>query len=1821
MKIKVGDREVVALVDSGATRSLVKDSLVSSNHMSNAFSSGIIGLGGSRLPIIGETTVNLSLLDMDFSLDCLVVDSSGIEDDLILGIDFLRQNKVSLNMARKRMAFKRMDDSIINIYLNDDNNFSKIVYERVPVYCKNNVDVSSDQIVRIPVTFGTTFINNDTEASDRSLYYEAENDLIETMDGVMSQDSSDQYVWAKNLASGGTVKQGKVLGYAYSILTMDDENEEQTWSEQKINTDFKFEDNLSEEEKEKVKKMLYRVKEVLSVGDNDIGDAKVEPHKIEVTSSTPIWQKHRNFSQPINDEIEKQCKELVANDILEYSNSDWSSPVVPVRKGDGSLRLCVDYRQVNKVTKKENFPMPNMSNCIYRPNKVKYFTKIDLVRGYYQVPIHEQSQKYTAFSTVQSQYQFKRLSFGLKNSGMAFQRVMQQILAPVLNTNIIIYIDDVLVMTETFEEHVILVEKVLSLLASYNIKIKVSKCEMFKSQVNFLGHVINSEGIMKSPEFIQKVKNVEKPKTVKEMRQFLGLINFQRKFIKNCSFWTKPLSEWTVGARGKKIEWSEKMEDSYKKLIEEVEKEVMLAYPDYSQEASKMELYVDASGSGCGACLMQKNKDDNRVIAYASMSFSDTERRYSATDRELAALRWGIITFKCFLAGVAFVLVTDHKPLVYLNNMCSTKSRLMRTLEELAEYEFEVRYRPGIQNEAADFLSRLNDSDKRETGEVIDHKYLPKELNKICDIEGGGDSMFQALLVAMKEAKENDGYSGDIPVSHEQLRNCLVTELLEHLENYGLNKGKQTKSRLRLMKSVGQQPVDEILMAASRLYNLKVLVYHGMKSPISFVYEDTEDKIIIRLQCVSLMHYNPLYERRKIHEEYVDDKYVNLGIIKNDTNQVSFINTPVEAEVDLCNSVQSCEHSVYHVKTRVIGYTDKEYCCLLDTGAQVSLMGLQVYEDLKEAGVISEKKDCGSILNGIDKSKTKVLCYAEVNLEINGCSTRRQPFAVIDDDSIPCCFLLGANFLVINNLEIDFSRDLLVFNQRLTVERYLISCAFLNQKEFYRFGIDAYMGLSVISNDYCESDTDDEGSSELLIPKYVIPHDQLKKMQQGNYALKKLRTKLLNKVPTKHWNCPSIKQFKRSYKDLRLLNGLIVKGLGVNSSVVVSFPFLVELVSKTHTKLCHIGRQKLFDSIKSQFWHPGLERICGDFCRSCIQCQLCKTSKTEETPPVIKIKATRPFELVSVDLLMFERSRRGNIVLLVLVDHFSKWLAAVPIRDKRSETVARALKERILATLPRIPDRLLSDNGPEFIGSEFKGVLQEFNIEGCHSSPYHAPGNGACERMNRTIIQMLKVFDDRKWDENISNVVINYNNMKHSETNTSPSLCILTQQHDMKLKFPVDKEILQTWKLGHPNFCSYKVNQKVLKKVRRVGNLVRNKLEPRYEGPYIIKKVQSNGLSYEICKDDDETITKVNHRDLKTWYDVPKYLGKHLNEIQPEEPPADEDSWVTKNAGRGMLLLSSSDSEDCSSGSDSESTSSDQLSDSSEGSSSDYSDLSLDKVSQIGTTDLIDIERDAKVGDIVGSKPKTDNSHLCLIPNQSTIPINDHLNSKLCKDAEVQTEQSNIISSDVGNISEISVINYEKEINESRRLVKIMEQHVSVCVELLDTFVNENDLEIQYLNEAFDISSVTGIELSDDNIISHSTPISNRICNNRNLSISSVKSNEIDGSGSSAAIEFGTTKTFNHIIDVLERLNRICKENGGKGNAVQDSMDQISVSVRCSTDDSANNGSDLVGSLLNEATDTISELPNLTTIRTLRSRVIRAPRPGVFESKYPRKNQ
>ena len=1318
--LKLGLISYLALLDSGASCSFVSESVLIENNVNVDVTqvNQILNCGGELQTTKGCAHLSITMFGRRMDFKFHVLDDASIKYKFIIGADFLSKYNFVIDVFCRKITMNNCDGSLIHAHITDNNDIDNVQYENVPVFAKEDISLKSGEGKLLSVTSETLGLSDD-------FFYDGKhaNMNLQCHCGIVNSGHTKVVIQNMHSVKTQKVKSGDEIGRVSSLLNLEVHSDNpESWNLDRLKNEVSVSHPLiNDVNKSVVYNLLLENVEALSTGDSDVGLASVTPHHIQLTDYTPIWQRPRVFAEPVNREIESQCQELLNADIIESSNSAWSSPCVPVRKTDGSLRLCIDYRQVNNVTQTMKFPMPNLNHCLYKAHDIKFFTKLDLVRGYYQVQLDDDSKQYTAFSTLQNHFQFKRLPFGLKNSGIAFQKTMQEILLPLSNSNIIIYIDDILIMSHSFDEHLSLVGKVLQTLAKFHVKIKVKKCEFFVNKVNFLGHILSNEGLTKSPEFVSKVKDFERPTTITGLRQFLGLVNFQRKFIPKCAEMSRPLTELTGQKKKAKIDWTVERINAFNQLKQEIEKEICLSFPDYSPNAPKLELYVDASGIGAGACLLQNyNNDCVKTIGYASMTFSKTQQAYSTLERELAAIRWGCQIFRPFIFGVPFLLYTDHKPLTYMHNMSVHSSRIQRTLDELNEFDFEIKFYPGNLNCAADFLSRLG------TGvEISDEPYtfhLPKGFKVLQKVDGGGDSMFEAALIALKDVLGED--SPSIPDSCHSLRKLAINELLSNPERYKLPTGRHERNKLKIMLNSGQLPCCETLLSISFLYNVEVRVFHDIPNPLVYCANSDKCEDVIYLQCISHVHYNPLY-CRKVVEDVVDKKYVNViqKLCLDDTN--IFSGVPVDLNVQHSTLFEQTEKFCNHQRlgpSIPLLYNNQNLCTLIDTGAQICLINETSFNKVKTGNEIVHDTP-GVTVVGLGGKTFSIVGFVNLRLSSNmELLNTEYPFAIVPDIALPCCVLLGINFLVNFKFVLDFSTKMCVLN-KINYDMYYVQM--LN---------DGNSKLSLCTFDVLESD---DVASRMPNVRFNVSIDSLRSMQNSTHAIKLLYNKVVKQQSPKSWRENSLKQFCKHYLSLKLVDGLLVKSLGDQSAVVVSFPFLVEVLHKVHSQVAHLGRHKLLQVVRGQFWHPAMDRVSREICRCCEYCQLNKVNLQQVVPPTIKLEAPFPFYLVAIDLMTFPKSRNGNVAVLVVIDHFSKWMAAVPLKNKTATLVSNALRY-VLPGLLKIPVHIMSDNGPEFRSQETEHVFEDFGIRHIYTSPYSPASNGVVERANRSLKDIIK---------------------------------------------------------------------------------------------------------------------------------------------------------------------------------------------------------------------------------------------------------------------------------------------------------------------------------------------------------------------------------------------------------------------------------------------------------------------------------------------------
>ncbi|GJR25805.1 putative reverse transcriptase domain-containing protein [Tanacetum coccineum] len=396
-------------------------------------------------------------------------------------------------------------------------------------------------------------------------------------------------------------------------------------------------------------------------------------------------------------ELAEQLKELSDKGFIRPSSSPWGAPILFVKKKDGSFRMCIDYRELNKLTVKNRYPLPRIDDLFDQLQGFSLYSKIDLRSGYHQLRVREEDIPKTAFRTRYEHYEFQVMPFGLTNAPMVFMDLMNRVCKPYLDKFVIVFIDNILIYSRDEKEHEEHLKIILELLKKEELYAKFSKCEFWIHTVKFLGHVIDSSGIHVDPAKIEAVKNWASPTTPSEIRQFLGLAGYYRRFIEGFSKIAKPMTELTQ--KDRKFDWGEEQETAFQLLKQKLCVAPILALPEGSDD---FVVYCDASIKGLGSVLMQRMK----VIAYASRQLKIHEKNYTTHDLELGAVVFALKIWRHYLYGTKCVVFTDHKSLQHILGQKELNMRQRRWIELLSDYNCEIRYHPGKANVVADALSR-----------------------------------------------------------------------------------------------------------------------------------------------------------------------------------------------------------------------------------------------------------------------------------------------------------------------------------------------------------------------------------------------------------------------------------------------------------------------------------------------------------------------------------------------------------------------------------------------------------------------------------------------------------------------------------------------------------------------------------------------------------------------------------------------------------------------------------------------------------------------------------------------------------------------------------------------------------------------------------------------------------------------------------------------------------------------------------------------------------------------------------------------------------
>ena len=424
-------------------------------------------------------------------------------------------------------------------------------------------------------------------------------------------------------------------------------------------------------------------------------------HEIRLSTKEPVRKKVYPVPVHLQKEFDKEVDKLIDMHIIEPSDSPYSSPPVMIKKPDGSYRLAQDYRGINAVTIFDSEPMPVIENELHKFSGAKYISELDITKAYHQIKLNESSKIYTAFPTSKGLMQYTRMPFGLVTAGATYIRLMNKVLWEL--KGVVAYFDNIYVISVSWDNHLETLILTLDRLREHGLTARPSKCNLGFQEINYLGFKVGNNQISPKIERVKAIQILEAPKTKKQLRSFLGMVSFYRKFLPNLSTVTAKLTDLLRKDVKEPIQWSQ--ED--KSLFEEVKMMLasppVLMLPDLKKQFC---LRTDASMNGMGAVLFQYWDNEPRPVAYASQKFLDREKRYSTVERECLAIIWAINKFQYYLRGQEFILETDHRPLLYLETFKGSNTRLLRWALSLQPYKFKVVYISGHDNHGADLLSR-----------------------------------------------------------------------------------------------------------------------------------------------------------------------------------------------------------------------------------------------------------------------------------------------------------------------------------------------------------------------------------------------------------------------------------------------------------------------------------------------------------------------------------------------------------------------------------------------------------------------------------------------------------------------------------------------------------------------------------------------------------------------------------------------------------------------------------------------------------------------------------------------------------------------------------------------------------------------------------------------------------------------------------------------------------------------------------------------------------------------------------------------------------
>ena len=529
-----------------------------------------------------------------------------------------------------------------------------------------------------------------------------------------------------------------------------------TYPTQKSNLNFtgsvKMGKNLSVEERNKIEKLVSSYTDVFAQNPQKPKQTSMMKHKIITGDTLPVKIRMRRVPVAWENEVDKQINEMLKNDIIRPSCSPWNSPYLLVKKNDNSMRFVCDFRGLNDVTKKDNYPLPHIRDVTDKMEGSRYWTTLDAASAYWSMPLEEEDKEKTAFAVPRGKYEFNVTPYGLSNAGASYQRLMDVCLSGLPTNRILAYMDDIVIFSAVFDDHLSELEEVFKRLRAANISLKASKCVFAAEKVDFLGYELSAAGIRPQKRLTESIQNFSQPKSRKEVKRFLGMAGFYRNFIEGFGNISHPLNKLTCD--NVSFLWDDACEAAFNDLKRCLMSAPALAFPRLGEEFI---VDVDASDIAFGGVLIQKGSDSLlHPVGYFSDAVQKSQMNWSPTTKEAFALVLAVRHWHVYLAGQKFTLNSDHNPLVYMRNQKDPRGKFARWILELEEYDYVVRYVKGISNVKADALSRNVDANVEQPTSPLESKIYAIVNDKNLGLQIREEQNADSVIKFAKQCVENE---------------------------------------------------------------------------------------------------------------------------------------------------------------------------------------------------------------------------------------------------------------------------------------------------------------------------------------------------------------------------------------------------------------------------------------------------------------------------------------------------------------------------------------------------------------------------------------------------------------------------------------------------------------------------------------------------------------------------------------------------------------------------------------------------------------------------------------------------------------------------------------------------------------------------------------------------------------------------------------------------------------------------------------------------------------------------------------------------------